>query len=63
VKVNKFKEGVELIGYISDMPDNYYHKTPGFVSKSSLSVLKESPFKFFNQKQRHPTKAMQMGTA
>lgn len=63
MKVNKFKEDVELTGYISDMPDSYYHKTPGFVSKSSLSVLKESPFKFFNQKQRNPTKAMQMGTA
>lgn len=63
INVVDFKEGIELNGYISGMPDSYYHKTEGFISKSSLSVLKESPFKFFNQKKRVPTKAMQIGTA
>lgn len=63
INVIEFKEGMELSGYISGMPDSYYHTTDGFISKSSLSVLKESPFKFFNQKKLLPTKAMQIGTA
>lgn len=61
--VKEFVEGIELDGYISGMPDDYYHTTKGFISKSSLSVLKDSPFKFFNQAKRNPTKAMQIGTA
>lgn len=61
--VKEFVEGIELDGYISGMPDDYYHTTKGFISKSSLSVLKDSPFKFFNQAKRKPTKAMQIGTA
>lgn len=63
MKVAKFEAGCELSGYISGMDDQYYHSTPGFISKSSLSVLKDSPFKFFNQKKHEPTKAMQIGTA
>lgn len=63
MNVTEFKEGVELSGYITNMPDSYYHSTKGFISKSSLSTLKESPFKFFNQGKREPTKAMQIGTA
>lgn len=63
MKVNEFKEGCDLSGYISGMPDDYYHSTEGFISKSSLSSLKESVFRFFNQSPRKPTKAMQIGTA
>lgn len=61
--VNDFVEGIELNGYVSNMPDNYYHNTAGFISKSSLTILKESPFKFFNQPKRSQTPAMRMGTA
>ena len=62
-EVVEYKEGIELTGYISDMPEDFYHKTKGFISKSSLGVLKESPFKFFNQTQKTQTPAMRMGTA
>ncbi len=61
-----WKEGDEvLIGnYYIGMPDNVYHKTSGFISKSSLAQLgKETPFRFFNSKQRDQTPAMKMGTA
>jgi hypothetical protein len=61
--VKQFEVGVELDGYISEMPEDFYHSTKGFISKSSLSSLKESPFRFFNQPPRDPTKAMQIGTA
>lgn len=63
MKVVDYKDGVELSGYISGMDDSIYHNTDGFISKSSLSILKQSPFKFFNQGERKPTKAMQIGTA
>lgn len=63
INVVNFKDGIELSGYIAGMPDDYYHTTKGFISKSSLSVMKDSPFKFFNQAKRNPTKAMQIGTA
>ena len=63
MQVKQYEEGVELNGYISGMPDTVYHATEGFISKSSLSSLKESVFGFFNKKDRNPTKAMQTGTA
>ncbi len=64
IKVKEFKEGVDLKGYISGMPEDYYHNTKGFISKSSLSSLdKETPFRFFNGKKKEPTQAMKMGTA
>ncbi len=46
MEVKEFKDGVELSGYITGMPDDYYHSTKGFISKSSLSALKESPLSF-----------------
>lgn len=64
MNVVEFKEGIELSGYISGMPDEYYHNTEGFISKSSLASLdKETPFRFFNGKKKQPTSAMKMGTA
>lgn len=63
MKINDFVEGIELDGYITGMPDDYYHSTPGFISKSSLSVLNDSPFKFFNRVPMTQTPAMKMGTA
>lgn len=64
MKVVEYKEGVKLEGYISDMPDEVYHKTEGFISKSSLSDLGGStPFRFFNQRRKAPTAAMKMGAA
>ncbi|AUR90503.1 putative exodeoxyribonuclease 8 [Vibrio phage 1.144.O._10N.286.45.B3] len=63
MQVQEFKEGMELSGYVVNMPEDYYHTTKGFISKSSLSMLKQSVFKFFNQPKRNPTKAMQIGTA
>jgi hypothetical protein len=63
MKVKEFKQGVELEGYITGMPDEYYHSTEGFISKSSLSALKASPFRFFKGVKFKQTKAMQIGTA
>lgn len=63
MNVSEFKMGVELNGYISDMPEDYYHTTKGFISKSSLSVLKTSPFKFFSNVKVSQTPAMKIGTA
>lgn len=63
MEVKEFEVGVDLSGYITGMPDDYYHSTKGFISKSSLSALKESPFKFFNQVKMKQTPAMRMGTA
>ena len=63
IEVNEFKEGVNLDGYIENMPDDYYHNTKGFISKSSLSALKDSPFKFFSGSKIKQTRAMEMGTA
>ena len=64
MKVNDYKIGVELSGYISDMPEDIYHNTEGFISKSSLGQLaKETPFRFFNSKKKEQTPAMAMGTA
>ena len=63
MEIKQFHEGIELSGYIEGMPEDYYHTTKGFISKSSLSMLKASVFRFFNQPARNPTKAMQIGTA
>ena len=63
MEVKEFHDNIELSGYISGMPEDFYHSTKGFISKSSLSSLKESAFRFFNQPPRKPTKAMQIGTA
>ena len=64
MKVNDYKIGVELSGYITDMPEDIYHNTEGFISKSSLGQLaKETPFRFFNGKRKEQTPAMAMGTA
>ena len=63
MKVSEFKQGVELEGYISGMPDDYYHNTEGFISKSSLSSVKSSPFRFFKGVKFKQTKAMEIGTA
>ena len=59
-----YAEGVELDGYISGMPDDVYHKTPGFVSKSTLAKLEKlTPFRFLNEKPKPSTPAMKIGTA
>lgn len=62
--IKEFKSGIELSGYITGMPEDYYHNTDGFISKSSLASLgKETPYRFFNGKKKQPTAAMKMGTA
>jgi len=63
MKVKDFEKEINLDGYIAGMPDSYYHSTAGFISKSSLSVLKDSAFKFFNCAPMKQTPAMRMGTA
>ena len=63
INITDFTRGVELSGYISNMPDDYYHSTEGFISKSSLSSLKASPFRFFTGVKFKQTKAMEIGTA
>lgn len=63
IDIIEFKPGVELEGYIKNMQDDYYHSTEGFISKSSLSSLKNSPFRFFNGVKFKQTKAMEIGTA
>lgn len=64
MKVTQYKENTTLSGYISDMPEEIYHNTNGFISKSSLGQLgKETPFRFFNGGKKEPTPAMAMGTA
>lgn len=63
MKVKEFEPGVELSGYISGMPDSYYHTTEGFISKSSLSLMQSSPFRFFSGVKVKQTKAMEIGTA
>ncbi len=54
---------IELNGYIKNMPEDVYHNTEGFISKSSIYVLKQSSFKFAKGVKFTATKAMQMGTA
>lgn len=62
--IKQFEDGIELSGYITGMPEDYYHNTEGFISKSSLASLgKETPYRFFNGKKKQPTSAMKMGTA
>lgn len=61
--ISEFNKDVHLDGYITGMPDDYYHSTEGFISKSSLSALKASPFRFFKGAKFKQTKAMQIGTA
>ena len=63
MEVKKWDGKQELKGYFSDMPESFYHNTDGFISKSSLSALKASPFKYFSGIKMEPTKAMQVGTA
>jgi hypothetical protein len=62
--IKQFEDGIELSGYITGMPEDYYHNTKGLISKSSLASLgKETPYRFFNGKKKQPTAAMKMGTA
>lgn len=63
MKVSEFNQDVHLDGYITGMPDEHYHATEGFISKSSLSALKSSPFRFFKGVKFKQTKAMEIGTA
>ncbi len=62
-EVESSKGELKHEGYIAEMPEAYYHSTEGFISKSSLYVLKQSAFKFFSGVRFTATKAMQMGTA
>lgn len=44
------------------MPNEVYHSQPGD-SKSSLDVFHDSPYKYFNRKQKEQTRPMQLGSA
>lgn len=64
MKVNQYQDEIELSGYISGMPDNVYHSTYGFTSKSSLhKFANTTPFRFFNEQNKSPSRAMQIGSA
>ncbi|AGN34343.1 exonuclease VIII [Vibrio phage pYD38-B] len=64
MKVKQYEEDIELEGYISGMPDSVYHSTEGFTSKSSLHKFSQTtPFRFFNEEKKSPSRAMQIGSA
>lgn len=62
--IKQYKNGIELEGYIKDMPEEIYHNTSGFISKSTLSQLeKQTPYRFLKSVRKPQTKAMEIGTA
>lgn len=65
IKPIKFEEGMtpEVGNYYLSMPNETYHATKGFISKSGLDIFHKDPYKYFNQKPREQTRAMQIGSA
>lgn len=62
--IKQWKEGitVEPGFYYLGMPNEVYHALEGD-SKSSLDILNDDPYKYFNRKERETTRNMEMGTA
>lgn len=64
MKPKKYEDGIDLNGYILDMPESIYHNTFGFTSKSELFKFSNmSNFKFLCGEKKKPTRSMQIGTA
>jgi hypothetical protein len=63
MEIKPYEPGMELSGFISGMPNDVYHSTPGFTSKSGLDIINISPAHFKFGASKPATKAMNLGSA
>ena len=61
--VKKYTAKLPLDGFISDMPNDIYHSTHGFISKSGLDLINKSPAHYMYGAQREPSRSMHLGSA
>lgn len=63
MNVKPYSIDTPLEGFISGMPNEIYHSTPGFISKSGLDLINRSPSHYKYSDDTAQTKSMQLGTA
>lgn len=63
MKIRPYSQGITLEGFISGMPNEVYHSTPGFTSKSELDLINTSPAHFMYAQKKPATKSMNLGSA
>lgn len=63
ITIRPYSPGIELKGFISGMPNEVYHSTPGFTSKSELDLINTSPAHFMYARKKPATKSMSLGSA
>lgn len=61
IEVKKYKPGIELKGFIDDMPAEVYHNTEGFISSTGLALVMKSP-RHYERRQPLTSDAVQLGT-
>lgn len=59
--IQEYKEGMELKGFIANMPIDVYHDQKDFISNSGLSLIAKSPAHYVGEK-RKQTAALKSGS-
>lgn len=61
--IQPYHPEIDLSGFISGMPNEVYHSTPGFISKSDLDLVNISPAHYMHTARKPPSRSMHLGSA